>query len=293
MSKTLSAPLQAHLDGGTTTMALCWKIVRKDNLTQGFTEHDNDLIVNGQTYLARSGFSASQVAQTLGLSVDNLNVDGAISSDTINEDDLANGDYDSAEVTLIWANWSDTSQFTILSRGFIGEVKRGETAFSAEFRSLVTKLSQKTGRTYQRTCEAQLGDGACKINLNLGAYRGTGSITSSSGRSLVVSGLGSFTSGWFTHGLITMTSGAANGSTFEVKLHAGTALTLWEAPPSILLSGDTFFVTAGCKQDFKTCKTKFANQLNFQGFPYVPGTDRLTEYPVVGEGDMDGGSLFQ
>ena len=293
MSKSLPTALQAHLDSGTTTMALCWKIIRQDGVIQGFTEHDDDLVVAGQTYEARSGFSATQVAQTLGLSVDNLNVEGAISSDTINEDDLANGKYDTAEVVLIWANWADTTQYTILSRGYIGEVKRGETAFSAEFRSLVTKLSQRTGRTYQRTCDAQLGDARCKINLNLGAYKGTGAVTTSSGRNLGVSGLGSFASGWFTHGLITFTSGAAAGQTYEVKLHAGTSIQLWDVPPSAILSSDTFTITAGCKQDFETCKTKFANQLNFQGFPYVPGTDRLTEYPVQGEGDMDGGSLFR
>lgn len=291
MSKNLSTGLQAHLDSGATTMALCWKIIRRDGLIQGFTEHDEDLVVDGQTYQARSGFSATQVAQTLGLSVDNLNVDGAISSDTINEDDLANGDYDGAELMLLWVNWSDTTQYTILSRGFIGEVKRGETAFSAEFRSLVNKLSQRTGRTYQRTCDAQLGDARCKVNL--AAYRGTGAVTTASGRSLTVSGLSSFAPGWFTHGLITFTSGACAGMTFEVKLHSGNSIVLWDVPPSIILSADTFTVTAGCKQDFETCKTKFANQLNFQGFPYVPGTDRLTEYPVQGEGNMDGGSLFK
>lgn len=292
MSKTLPAALQTHLDSGTTTMALCWKIIRRDGVIQGFTEHDNNLVVTGQTYEARSGFSATQVAQTLGLSVDNLNVEGAISSDTINEDDLANGKYDTAEVVLIWANWSDTTQYTVLSRGYIGEVKRGETAFSAEFRSLVTKLSQRTGRVYQRTCDAQLGDSRCKVNLALGIYRGTGAVTTASGRRLVVSGLGSFALDWFTHGLITFTSGAAIGQTFEVKKHSGTSLLLWDVPPSTVLSTDTFTVTAGCKQDFATCKAKFANQLNFQGFPYVPGTDRLTEYPIQGQGDMDGGSLF-
>jgi uncharacterized phage protein (TIGR02218 family) len=293
VSKSLSTALQTHLDSGTTTMALCWKIIRQDGLIQGFTEHDEDLVVAGQTYQARSGFSASQVAQTLGLSVDNLNVEGAISSDTINEDDLANGDYDSAEVILTWANWADTTQYTILSRGYIGEVKRGETAFSAEFRSLVTKLGQRTGRTYQRTCDAQLGDARCKINLNLAAYKGTGSVTSASGRNLIVSGLSSFASDWFTHGLITFTSGACAGQTFEVKKHSGTSVLLWDIPPNTILSADAFTITAGCKQDFATCKAKFANQLNFQGFPYVPGTDRLTEYPVTGQGGMDGGSLFK
>lgn len=293
MSKSLPSSLQTHLDGGATTMAMCWKVVRQDGVVQGFTEHDADLTVGGQTYLARSGFSATQVSQTLGLSVDNLNVEGALSSDTINEDDLANGKYDSAELTLIWVNWADTTQYTVLSRGYLGEVKRGETAFSAEFRSLATKLSQQTGRTYQRTCDAQLGDARCKVNLNLAAYKATGAVTTASGRSLTVSGISSFTSGWFTHGLITFTSGACSGMTFEVKLHADSTLVLWELPPSAVASSDSFTLTAGCKQDFETCKMKFNNQVNFQGFPFIPGNDRLSEYPNQGQGNMDGGSLFK
>lgn len=292
MSKVIPSALQAHLDSGATTMCLCWRVERQDGITQGFTEHDRDLVVDGLTYLARSGFTATQVAQTLGLSVDNLNVEGAISSDTINEDDLADGAYDGAEVTLLWVNWSDPTMYQVLSKGFIGEVKRQETAFSAEFRSLAQKLAQKTGRTYQRTCDAVLGDGRCKVNLTSPTFRGTGTVTSSSGRNLVVSGLGSYADGWFTHGTLTFTSGSNSGMSFEVKQHSGTAIQLWEVPPTTVLSTDAFFITAGCKQDMDTCRDKFNNLLNFQGFPYVPGTDRLAEYPVQGEGDMDGGSLF-
>jgi len=293
VSKSLPGSLQSHLDGGATTMAMCWKVVRQDGVVQGFTEHDVDLTVGGQTYLARSGFSATQVSQTLGLSVDNLNVEGALSSDTINEDDLANGKYDSAELTLIWVNWADTTQHAVLSRGYLGEVKRGETAFSAEFRSLATKLSQQTGRTYQRTCDAQLGDSRCKFNPNQPAFKTTGSVTSTTERDIVVSGTSGYASGWFSGGLITFTSGACSGMTFEVKLHAGSTLVLWELPPSAVASSDSFTLTAGCKQDFETCKTKFNNQVNFQGFPFIPGNDRLTEYPKPGQGNMDGGSLFK
>jgi uncharacterized phage protein (TIGR02218 family) len=259
---------------------------------QGFTEHDRDLVVNGLTYLASSGFNATQVSQTLGLSVDNLDVQGAISSDTINEDDLANGVYDGAEVTLLWVNWADPTMYQVLSRGFIGEVKRQETAFSAEFRSLSQKLAQKTGRTYQRTCDAVLGDNRCKVNLASPIFQGTGSVTSASGRDLVVSGLGGYADDWFTHGLLTFTSGSNNGLSFEVKHHSGTSIQLWEVPPSPVLSMDTFSITAGCKQDLDTCRDKFNNLLNFQGFPYVPGNDRLLQYPLQGEGEMDGGSLF-
>ena len=40
--------------------------------------------------------------------------------------------------------------------------------------------------------------------------------------------------------------------------------------------GDTFQVFAGCDKKLETCKTKFVNIENFQGFPYVPGIDQIS-----------------
>ncbi|MBW6496728.1 MAG: DUF2163 domain-containing protein [Burkholderiaceae bacterium] len=45
--KTLSPELQAHLDEGTTTLALCWRISRNDGVALGFTDHDRALVFDG------------------------------------------------------------------------------------------------------------------------------------------------------------------------------------------------------------------------------------------------------
>ena len=39
-------------------------------------------------------------------------------------------------------------------------------------------------------------------------------------------------------------------------------------------------IIAGCDKTAATCRTKFANFLNFRGFPHIPGEDWLTSYPV-------------
>jgi len=85
--KTLPPGLQSHLSSGATTLCWCWKIVRHDGATQGFTDHDLPVAFDGVTYEASSGFTASEVQSTLGLAVDNLTVMGALNSGTINEDD--------------------------------------------------------------------------------------------------------------------------------------------------------------------------------------------------------------
>jgi hypothetical protein len=39
----------------------------------------------------------------------------------------------------------------------------------------------------------------------------------------------------------------------------------------------------GCDKRFQTCSTIFANDLNFRGFPAIPGADFLTIWPAKGE----------
>ena len=122
MVKSVSPGLQTHLDGRATKMVYCWKITRNDGLVQGFTDHDNDLTFDGVTYEAATGFTASQFASSLGLAVDNFEVEGALSSSNINETDLVKGFYDNAVVEVFWVNWSDVSQRHLKSKGYIGAV---------------------------------------------------------------------------------------------------------------------------------------------------------------------------
>ena len=39
-------------------------------------------------------------------------------------------------------------------------------------------------------------------------------------------------------------------------------------------------LVAGCDKRFETCRLKFVNTLNFQGFPDVPEDDWMTIQPV-------------
>jgi len=288
--KSLPLGLQTFLNSGETTMAHCWKVTRTDGQVQGFTEHDEDLTFGGTTFLAASGFTASQIESSLGLSVDNLNAEGALDSDTINEDDLAAGRYDDALVELFWVNWMDVSQRILLSKGNIGQVKRGELAFSAELRSQTNRLQQRTGRSYQRTCDAILGDGRCKFNI--ATVTSTGTVTNiEDNRRMAVSGLSNNVEGFYASGVLTFTSGANDGLKFEVKSHSPSAIALWEKPPFLIGVGDTFSVIAGCDKSIQTCHSKFSNSINFQGFNLIPGNDYLTRY-ASRDGSQRGGSIF-
>ena len=113
--KTLPDGMQAHLDGGATTLCWCWRLTRDDGVVQGFTDHDRDLSFDGVTYEAVSGFSASQIESGLGLAVDNLTLSGALSSATLNEADLAAGMYDNAAIH-IWRENGDQIRAEVRKR---------------------------------------------------------------------------------------------------------------------------------------------------------------------------------
>src|SRR3712207_7264503 len=43
--------------------------------------------------------------------------------------------------------------------------------------------------------------------------------------------------------------------------------------------GDAFTLSAGCDKSFSTCRDRFANSVNFRGFPHMPGNDFALSYP--------------
>jgi uncharacterized phage protein (TIGR02218 family) len=292
--------LQAHLDSGATTLCWCWRLTRGDGTVHGFTGHDRDLAFDGTLFEASSGFTGSDIAQSVGLTVDNLDVAGALSSGTLSETDLASGLFDDAGVEIWRVNWAALDQRVLMMRGSIGEVRRAEAAFTAELRSLAHYLGQEKGRVYQYACDADLGDRRCCVNISDPAYTATGAVTSaSSPHAFTARGLETFADGWFTGGLITWTSGANAGRAMEVKRHvpapagniALAAFELWRSMASPITSDDEFTIAAGCAKTFTTCKEKFANQLNFRGFPHIPGNSYVLASPSPGDPANNGGSI--
>jgi len=294
--KTLPAGLQNHLDTGATTLCWCWKIARADGVAFGFTDHDEPVVFDAVSFEAASGFTAGEVETSLGLSVDDLAVEGALSSAALNEDDFAAGLYDDAAIEIWRVNWSDPGSRVLMRKGNLGEVKRGRTGFTAEIRGLAHRLNQTVGRAYNHTCDADLGDARCTADLDDPAFQGTGTVAAAGdARRFTADGLGGFASGWFSGGRIVWTSGANAGRAMDVKRHAvsnlGATIELWQAMSEEIAGGDAFVLTAGCDKQFATCKAKFANGLNFRGFPYMPGNDAVIAYPGKGEA-LDGGSRY-
>lgn len=292
--KKMSTSLAAHLAGGVTTLATCWKIQRSDGVVLGFTECDVNLTFDGVTYEAAAGMNAGTMESSSGLAIDNLDVSGALQSARLTERDLAAGIYDNADVEIWRVNWQDVTERILMRKGTIGEVTRGSSAFQAEIRGLSHTLNQSTGRVHQYGCDAVLGDARCGVNISVSPWLATGTVGSVEGnRVLTVSGLSSFEGGFFSRGLLMFSSGENAGRACEVKTHVlrgSTVLVeLWQAAAEPVSPDDSFSICAGCDGQFETCRNKFSNQINFRGFPHMPGNDFVQSFPTSG-GNNDGGS---
>jgi len=287
--------LAAHFSRDVTTVCHCWRLTRKDGTVAGFTDHDRKLTVDGLVFEPETGFSASEARDTLGLAVDTVDVEGALSSDRIRDEDIAAGLYDEARVETLLVNWRQPADFAVVRTATIGKITRSDERFVAELESLVTALDQSNGRYVTRSCDAELGDARCGFALDRPGFAATGTVAAAGASDAVrVAGLEGHEAGWFSSGTLTWTGGARTGRIERILAHrkegSATVLVLLPSIGPAIVPGDAFSVVAGCDKSFATCKAKFANALNFRGFPHLPGNDAAYSY-VTGDGAFDGGPV--
>jgi hypothetical protein len=177
--RTIDGGLAAHLAAGVTTLCRCWHLTRGDGVVQGFTDHDRALAFDGVTYEPAGGFDASEDTSATGFAIGGMEVLGALASERLSADDLAAGLYDGAAVRVYLVNWTTPAERHLLRAGRLGEVTREDGAFRAEIRGLAAALDEPQGRVFRPTCDADLGDARCTVDLTGAAFRGTGTVTAS------------------------------------------------------------------------------------------------------------------
>lgn len=267
---------------GDHILTLChaWAVTRRDGRVLGFTDHDQPLHFAGVDFAPDSGFTAHALSSATGLGVDNSEALGALSSQAISEADIAAGLYDGAALRMWQVDWRNPQGDHLLRfAGSMGEIRRQDGAFHAEIRSLTEALNQPQGRRFQKACSAVLGDAACRVALDQPAYAAEGQVA---GRSpdgdLLCDGFAAYPAGWFAHGsLFVLGAEIAAPALIRADLPDQGDLRrigLWEGRS--LPVGTPIRLVAGCDRAAETCRVKFANIVNFQGFPHIPTEDWLS-----------------
>lgn len=295
MSKEFNAGLAAHLAGGLTTVCHAWAITRRDGVVFAFTDHDLPLAFEGYEFRADTGLSALALAQSTGLSVDNTEALGALSDASLREDEIEQGRFDGAEVRAWIVNWANTEERWLNFRGHLGELTRAGGGFRAELRGLTEGLNRPLGRVYQKPCSAVLGDGNCRFDVDQDSYAQTLAVQSvSNARRFVWEAFPGFDNDWFTRGRFEVLDGPAAGLWQTIKSdrseNGARVIELWEPVRGAIGAGTQVRLVAGCDKRVETCRLKFNNFDNFQGFPDLPGEDWVVSVPSSSKANS-GGSL--
>lgn len=270
--RDVSTAFAARLAAEGTTLALLWRIVRRDGVALGFTTHDRAVWAEGLEYRPAPGMMPSAIQQTDGMDVATMEVAGALSSAAISDADLAAGLFDGAAVSLATVDWEMPGAGTMaLARGTIGAVSREGTGFTAELRG--ASFEAEPVELLSPECRAELGDRRCRVDL--AGWTRAARVAAVDGAEVTLEGV-SEAAGWFAYGRLRNLRAGRDGEVLESD---GAGITLREA--MTIEVGDRVEVRAGCDKRFASCRDRFGNAANFRGEPHVPGGDALMRYPGV------------
>ena len=276
--KILTEHLQTHLLGEVTSLASCWYIQRRGGDAVFLTDHDADLIVDGNLYRASDGYNRSALKSSSGTDTDEMDLSGCLNNDWLTENDLLAGLYDFSQIQFFLVNWQDPSMGSIpLRKGWIGEVSWSDGLFKAELRGLSNSFKRNLGKLYTPECTADLGDDRCLLDIEVLASDDViAGVFSRSHFTLTDFDAGD---GDLDGGIVHFTSGNNMGQKLEIQswLNLDKQIRIFLAAPYEITTGDTVILYPGCDKRFASCKDRYANQINFRGFPYVPGLDGLLE----------------
>jgi uncharacterized phage protein (TIGR02218 family) len=219
----------------------------------------------------------SAVRRTADLGADSVVVQGALTHDAISAEDLSAGRFDGAQVQLGIADW-ETGETALLYRGEIGAISEEAAGFSAELLSAKAQLDIDPVPRTSPTCRAQF----CGPGCTLSEARFTHELRVAS-VDLAANAV-AFASGpaaeRFRDGNLRWIEGPLAGQATDIVEVSGEMLVLEHAIDASLAIGTLARLREGCDHTIATCAGRFANSINFQGEPFLPGNDLLTRAPA-------------
>ena len=160
--RTFSEGFAAHIAGGMTTLAWCWRVVRRDGTVLGFTDHDRAIAFNGWSFAP--ALDGGESVERTGAQTQTWEVLGVLTGEAVSEEDILAGRYDGARVESWRVNWRNPEERALIRVDTIGEIVREDGVFRAELRSGQHAMNVPKGRFYQHVCDARLGDVRCGVS---------------------------------------------------------------------------------------------------------------------------------
>lgn len=264
------------------TVATFWRVLRRDGVTLGFTTHDRDLWFDGVLHRAAPGMLPSSIRRSADFEPDSAEVQGALSHEAISAADLAAGRFDGAQLRIGLVDWEtvdwETVERAILYRGAIGGVTEEAGSFSAELVSRKAELLRDPVPRTSPACRAAFCGVGCALSSAAFTHEAVLSAIDFDANAVTLDMAPPPAD--CVGGMLRWLDGPHAGMAMTVMALAGSALVLDTPLDAALAPGPRGMVREGCDHTLDTCATRFANAVNFQGEPFLPGNDLLSRYPT-------------
>lgn len=269
--------------GPLETAATFWRVLRRDGVTLGFTTHDRDLWFDGLLHRAAPGLTPAAVRRSADLRPDSAEVEGALSHAALATADLRLGRFDGARIVVGLVDW-ETLEREVLYRGTVGELTEEAGKFTAELVSRKAELERDSVPRTSPTCRAEFCGPGC--TLSAARFEHSARLVAHAFADNAVTFDLALAAENFLGGLVRWLDGPCAGQRMGVAGTLGDSLVLDRPLDTVLAAGLRVIVREGCDRTLTTCASRFANTVNFQGEPFVPGNDQITRYgsPTGGSG---------
>lgn len=271
----VSPELLAALSADLTYLCRILTFARPDGTVLRFTDHDVDLLFEGETYISTKAFSASATNLTLNRLNNNVDIVCILDPNTIRYEELVMGLYDNAKVTLSIVSYKHLEYGAVeLINGLIQncQVTNRQSA-TLSVRGNVKRAQKQVCETYSAECRAQFGDARCKVDLAPHTYDFT--VTTYVYRQQFFSeDLVGHSPEFFARGVVEWLTGPNKGIRIEVIGSNEGNIHLLLPIPMPMSPGDTGKIVRGCFKTLAACQG-YNNVPNYRGEPYVPTEDGI------------------
>lgn len=262
---------QQELEG----VATYWRIFRTDGVTLGFTSHDRALAFDGVLHRAAPGMQPTAIRRSSGLRSDDAEASGALTHDTISEQDLASGLYDNARIMVGAVNW-ETLEREIFYSGRIGAIEDDGVGFTANLISEKARLETDLVPRTSPTCRAEFCDTQCGQSAALFSHRAIVESVNLDANSIQLNVTDPTN---FIGGELRFLDGPQTGLRFGIMTANGSSFILDKPLHPHTEQARSAYLREGCDHTIETCHSRFRNAVNFRGEPFLPGNDLLARYP--------------
>lgn len=262
-------------DAQLETVAPFWRILRRDGVALGFTAHDRDLWFDGILHKATPGMVPSAIRRSADLEPDSAEVEGALSHDALSAEDLALGRFDGARVLIGLVDWESLDSH-VLYRGSVGSVSEEAGRFTAVLQSRKAELQRDPVPRTSPTCRAAFCGPGC--TLSPARFSHAVAITSHAPAANAVMVSAPVPLVLLSGGMLRWLDGPYAGQAMGIIAPGPDGLVLDTPLDRPIPPGTAALAREGCDRTIATCTSRFANALNFQGEPFLPGNDQLARY---------------